>query len=408
MFVDLDGFKRINDTEGHKAGDRLLVLVATRLREVVREVDVVARLGGDEFGIDISDCDNRKLTQICRRILEVVQGPIIVERIEHAVGASIGVAMYPMDGTTAEELLTKADAAMYRIKGDGGGRYAFFDRALDAANKQEVLIESRLRQAIKHDQLELHFQPKLDLATGSITTAEGLMRWRDDELGSVAPGVFVPIAEQTGLIHEFAEIEIARVAELWTAAEAAGIALGRIAINVSTKQLMNDGFARKLLSMIAARGLTAAHLELEVTESVFARNARSVVLELQRLREAGMTIALDDFGTGFSSLNMLRELPLDVVKIDQVFIVELEHSAEARMIVEHLIQIVTGLGKTVVAEGVETEGQLDYLTAARCHMVQGFLVSRPVPAADLLELIAGWRGERGDSFANRDPMQDSK
>ncbi len=394
LFIDLDGFKKVNDTEGHKAGDRLLVIIAERLKECLREVDTIARMGGDEFAVIVSGCDEEKsVSDLCERIIASAIQPIIVDRMEHTVGASIGVALFPDDGQKVEELIMKADSAMYRAKEAGRGRFAFFDDTLNEASRHRVLIESRLRGAIARNELEMHFQPKLDLVNRTVTSAEALIRWTDSQLGSVLPEVFVPIAEETNLIHDFTSIQVDRTADLFAAANSVGVQLDSVAINASAKQLMTDGFAISLLSLLDQRMLPHQFIEIEVTESVFAHDKNMVVQELEILQSAGMKIALDDFGTGFSSLNMLRELPLDVVKIDRSFITEIESSDQARILVQHLISIATTLGKEVVAEGVETEVQLRHLEEANCHYVQGYLISKAKTLEDFLHLLADWQND---------------
>lgn len=396
LFIDLDGFKKVNDTEGHKAGDRLLVVISERLKECLRDVDTIARFGGDEFAVIVPGCEGEKsVSSLCERIISALIKPIVVDRMEHSVGASIGVALFPDDGQQEDELVMKADSAMYRAKEMGRARFAFFDDTLNEANRHRVLVESRLRRALKNGELELHFQPKLRLSDRKVTSAEALLRWTDAELGPVSPDVFVPIAEETNLIHEFTTIQVNRTADLFAAADSIGLVLDHIAINASAKQLMMEGFAISLLSMLDQRGLAHHRIEIEVTESVFAHDKQTVVQELEILQQAGIKIALDDFGTGFSSLNMLRELPLDVVKIDRSFITEIEHSDQARILVQHLISIATTLGKEVVAEGVETEVQMEHLENANCHYVQGYLISKARTLEDLLHLIAEWEGKEG-------------
>ncbi len=394
LFIDLDGFKKVNDTEGHKAGDRLLVIISERLRACLREVDTIARMGGDEFAVIVPGCDDEKsISQLCERIIGSAIQPIVVDRMEHTVGASIGVALFPDDGRKVDELIMKADSAMYRAKEAGRSRFAFFDDTLNEANRHRVLVESRLRGALSRNELMLHFQPKLNLADRSVTSAEALLRWSDDMLGQVPPDIFVPIAEETNLIHDFTAIQVNRTADLVAAADAVGVRLDSVAINASAKQLMTEGFAMALLSMLDQRQLPHGKIEIEVTESVFAHDKQMVVQELEILQAAGIKIALDDFGTGFSSLNMLRELPLDVVKIDRSFVTELETSDQARILVQHLISIATTLGKEVVAEGVETEVQLKHLEEANCHTVQGYLISQALGMEAFLHLLAEWQNE---------------
>ena len=394
LFIDLDGFKKVNDTEGHKAGDRLLCIIAERLQECLRDVDTIARMGGDEFAIILPGCEDEKsVSHLCERIIGAAIRPVVVDRMEHTVGASIGVAVFPDDGQKVEDLIMKADSAMYRAKEAGRSRFAFFDDTLNEASRHRVLVESRLRGALSRGELKLHFQPKLNLADYSVTSAEALIRWTDDVLGDVRPDEFVPIAEETNLIHDFTAVQVDKVAELVAAADAVGVQLDSVAINASAKQLMTEGFAMSLLSMLDQRQLPHRSVEIEVTESVFAHDKELVVQELEILQAAGIKIALDDFGTGFSSLNMLRELPLDIVKIDRSFITEIETSDQARGLMQHLISIATTLGKKVIAEGVETEVQLKHLEDASCHYVQGYLVSQAKTLEDFLHLLADWQNE---------------
>ncbi|MCZ6460233.1 MAG: bifunctional diguanylate cyclase/phosphodiesterase, partial [Gammaproteobacteria bacterium] len=369
-------------------------VISDRLRESLRDVDAIARLGGDEFAVIVPGCDDEKsVSHLCERIIDSIAKPIVVDRMEHSVGASIGVALFPDDGKYVEELVKKADAAMYRAKESGGARFAFFDDTLNEANRHRVLVESRLRGAIKRGELELHFQPILDLKTRAVESAEALLRWTDDELGVVGPDTFVPIAEETNLIHEFTAVQVNQTANLLAAADSAGVKLDHVAINASAKQLMMEGFSLSLLSMLDQRTVPHHNIEIEVTESVFARDTQLVVRELEILQAAGIRIALDDFGTGYSSLNMLRELPLDVIKIDRSFITELETSDQARVLVQHLISIAATLGKQVVAEGVETEVQLQHLIDANCHYAQGYLISKAKPPAEFIKLLADWQSD---------------
>ena len=392
LFLDLDGFKKVNDTEGHEAGDRLLVTIGDRLRNALRPEDTVARLGGDEFAVIVPDCkDEKSVSPLCERILSSLTKPVVVDRMEHRIGASIGVALYPGDGQQIDEIVMKADSAMYRAKEAGGSHYAFFDDDLNEAKRHRVLVETRLRSAIENCDLRIHFQPKLCLKTWRVDSAEALLRWTDDELGEVEPTMFVSIAEETSLVQEFMSIVVDKAARLIAAAERAGTKLETVAVNASPKQLMVEGFALSLLSMLDRHRLRHHLFELEVTETVFARDTAQVVRELELLRTAGMKIALDDFGTGYSSLNMLRELPLDTVKIDRAFITELDTSDEARMLVGHIISIAGKLGMNVVAEGVETDRQLQHLIDMDCHLIQGFLISKALSEDDFIELLRGWQ-----------------
>jgi diguanylate cyclase (GGDEF)-like protein len=392
LFIDLDGFKKVNDTEGHEAGDQLLIRVGERLRGVMRPEDTIARLGGDEFAIIATGCgDDASIETLCERVITSVTGPVVVDRMEHSIGTSIGVARYPADGQSLEEIVMKADSAMYKAKQQGGSRFAFFDDSLKEANNHRILVETRLRNAIKEQRLELHFQPKLNLKTWTVDCAEALLRWRDDDLGDVSPNEFIPIAEDTGLIHDIMPIIVEQTTNLLARAEEQGVLIDSIAINASPKQIMTEGFALSILSLLDLRNTPHEKVEVEVTESVFAQDMSQVLTELHILRMAGIRVALDDFGTGYSSLNMLRELPLDVVKIDRAFITELESSDQARSMLKHLIDIASVLGLKVVAEGVETDTQLQYLHDNECDYVQGWLISKALSNVDFLDTMREWQ-----------------
>ncbi len=389
LFMDLDRFKQVNDTEGHKAGDRLLVMVAHRLRSCLRDEDTVARFGGDEFGVLVSQyTDQAELVTICDRIIQAIRKPIVVDRIEHVVNVSIGAAVFPTDAETADELLMLADAAMYRAKEDPGGNASFFDKTLNEAAHARVVVESRLRNAVRDQILELHFQPKMDLTTGRIPGAEGLLRWEDAELGSVPPAHFVFVAEDTGIIHEFLDICMGEVSKTLRRVIARGMPNYKIAINASPKQLTTGDFSKRFLETCARHDVNPKNLELEFTESVFVRDPMSVTRELSLIRAEGVAIALDDFGTGYSSLNMLRQLPIDVLKIDRSFIKDVGSSREALNLVHHVIDIARVLKKEVVAEGVETGEQFALLKKVGCQFIQGFFVSRPLRSAEFLSFVA--------------------
>ena len=392
LFLDLDGFKKVNDTEGHEAGDRLLVIVADRLREATRPEDTTARLGGDEFAVIASGCaDEESIAALCERIISSITQPVRVDRLEHAIGVSIGVARFPEDGSNLEEIVMKADSAMYSAKGKGGSRFDFFDDSLKEASDHRVLVETRLRSAIKRNELELQFQPKLNVESWTVDSAEALLRWKDEKLGNVSPEMFVGIAEATGLIHEIMPFIVDSTTELLASAEANGVVIDSIALNASPKQIMKEGFALSILSMLDYRNTPHEKIEIEVTENVFTQDMAQVLTELHILRMAGIRVALDDFGTGYSSLNMLRELPLDVVKIDRTFITELETSDQARSMIKHLIDLAGSLGLKVVAEGVETDLQLQQLVDNNCDYIQGWIIARALPAREFLKTVKEWQ-----------------
>lgn len=394
LFLDLDGFKKVNDSAGHEAGDFLLALVAEKLRQVIRPEDTIARIGGDEFAVIASDCSEEKeISNLCERIIKTLTEPVAIEHIEHTIGTSIGIARYPDDGSEVDEILTKADSAMYKAKQEGGSRFAFFDDNLKAINDHRVLMESRLRTAIKEGGLGLFFQPKLGLTDWTINSAEALLRWRDERLGVVSSQEFVNVAEESGMMQDIMPIIIQKTSELLRRSDAEPVPLECIAINASPKQIMTEGFALSILSHLDALQVPHERIEIEVTETVFAPDMQQVLTELHILRMAGIKVALDDFGTGYSSLNMLRDLPLDIVKIDRTFITELEDSKEARSVLKHLIEIAAVLKLEVVAEGVETDLQLQELIENGCDYVQGWFISKALPTSDFLEFVRSWNNQ---------------
>ncbi len=385
LFTDLDRFKQVNDTQGHKAGDELLSIVASRLEANMRDADSVARLGGDEFGILIGKyTDETELVRICKRIMEEVSRPITINRVEHTVDASIGVSIFPKDGTDARGLLMRADAAMYKAKEQVGSAFAFFDDTLNKRTKRRVQIETQLRQALRENELYLSFQPILNLKTEAIECVEGLMRWRGSRW---MPDDFIPVAEETGLIHDFTSVLIRDAIACIAQCAAAGVALSRVAINVSSRQLINEGIAHELLDHISESGGKPAHFEVEITESSFLNDAELVARELNILRDAGMTIALDDFGTGISSLNMLRTWPLDVLKIDKSLLDEMFKSKQTQSLIAKIIEIAQVLHLDVVAEGVETHTQLNELKVMGCDLIQGYVIAKPLQLAELIPAL---------------------
>lgn len=402
LFIDLDRFKQVNDTEGHKAGDRLLLRVAERLYDCLRASDTLARLGGDEFAVIVHRFrEDSEVIALCKRLVSEIGKPVLVDRIEHSVNASIGVSVFPGEGTSVEELLMRADAAMYRAKESGGATFAFFDQQLNEATRERVELESALRKALREDQLEVYFQPKLHLHTGVIDSCEALLRWNHEEFGFVAPNRFIPIAEETGLIHEIGPL-VARSAVLAIdRLRSKGIGIRRVAVNASAKEILVGEFARRFLETLAASGGDPSNFEVEVTESLFIHDTHVVVDELNLLRDAGVIIALDDFGTGFSSLNLLRNLPLDIIKIDRSFVVAIGDSETSRELTRNIIQIARALDKVVVAEGAETHQQIALLRDYGCDFIQGYGVSKALPLDDYIEFMLGFQKARAARAARR-------
>ncbi|CAL8979877.1 putative signaling protein [Rhodoplanes serenus] len=391
MFLDLDRFKVINDTLGHRIGDRLLQEVAQRLRGTVRESDVLARLGGDEFAVVVSPVESRAAIEaMAKRLVETVGRPIEIDGHRICTTVSIGIAVGPQDGRGADELLMAADLALYAVKAERRGTHKFFHAAMTKEVNDRRRIEMELREAIARDQLALHFQPIVDLRSGTVTGFEALTRWHHPEHGLVPPNVFIPVAEDSGLILPLGE---------WALAEACRRAVGwpgalRIAVNLSPVQLYAPDLVDVVERTLAATGLPPERLELEITERVFLDDSDRTMRVLRRLKQAGVRIALDDFGTGYSSLSYLRSFPFDKIKIDRAFVLDLDDGSEHVAIVQAVVQMAGALGMTTTAEGVETERQREVLATLGCDQAQGHLFSPAVPIEAVAPLLAGWTHRR--------------
>jgi len=390
LFLDLDRFKRINDSLGHVIGDRLLQSVARRLFTCVRSSDTVSRQGGDEFVLLLWEETHALDARVtAERILLALREPHRIDQHVLHVTASIGVVMYPEDGTDADTLLKNADFAMYHAKECGRDNYQFFQPDMNARAIDRQSIEADLRHAVARRELLLHYQPKVDLVSGAIVGVEALLRWRHPQRGLLAPGQFIEIAEECGLIVPIGRWvlrEVCRQARAW---QDAGLAAIRIAINVSAVELRAVDFVSSVAESLAATGLQAHHLELELTETFLMQEAKSTVTGVRELRAMGVHLALDDFGTGYSSLSYLQRFPIDTLKIDQSFVRDLATDADDANIVRAVIGMGNSLHMRVIAEGVETRQQLDFLRAQGCPVGQGFYFSRPVPAADFAGLLEG-------------------
>ena len=380
LFVDLDGFKTINDTLGHAAGDELLVQVGERLASCTRQADMVARIGGDEFVVMTQGAGREHAPgTLAEKILERLARPFVLSGREYWMSASIGIAVYPRDATEVGELIRNADVALYQAKAQGRNTYRFFSAAIDTKVHKRLAIESRLRRALDQDELELHYQPKVEAATGRITGAEALLRWKDPDLGRIPPHEFVPIAEESGLIHAIGDWTLRRALAQLASWRERGLAESLVMmVNLSSCQIDADGLREKVTAALWDTTLHPRDLSLEVTESAIMKNERRAVEVLGELKRMGIAIALDDFGTGFSSLNYLKRFPVDTVKIDRSFVRDLAFDPDDAAIVAAILSIARQLDLNVVAEGVETTEQRDFLTERSCPEIQGFLFSPPV------------------------------
>jgi len=401
LCIDLDNFKRINDTLGHGMGDELLRLMASRLREALRATDAVgratpprateedlSRLGGDEFMVllpDIAGADPARL--VAERIVRMITQPMRLGQHEVLVTPSIGIAMYPADGEDHETLVKNADLAMYFSKRTGPGTFTFFDPTMNDGALKRLTVEGRLRKAIANDELSLHFQPQFNLSTGLICGMEALLRWNNPELGAVPPSEFIPVAEETGLIHPIGEWVLRAACAEAKAWRDEGLPVARVAVNVSGLQLSERGFADLVRAVLHETGLPPELLELEITETVVMQNRAWTETVLRDLKTIGVEIAIDDFGTGYSSFARLREFPIDRVKIDRCFVSHVHQNGEDHAIASAIIAMAKTLKLEVVAEGVEDFAQLMILQDEHCTMAQGFLLGRPLPSAEAQLLL---------------------
>ena len=387
MIFDLDDFKLINSTLGDTAGDLLLTNVAARLRDCVREVDSVARVGSDEFGVIAVVASPERADQVAGRITAAIAAPHAIDGQHVTLSSSAGIALAPNDGIDPDGLIRNAQLALIRARSEGHGNRCFFEAGMNTRAQARRLLESGLRDALSAGQFELFYQPLFDLAGSAVTGCEALLRWRHPERGPVSPAEFIPVAEEIGLIVPLGAWVLRQACM-----EAAGWPNGlRIAINVSTIQLRSHGLVETVMAALAESGLSADRLELEITESVLLSDDSATLELLHKLRRLGVRISLDDFGTGYSSLSYLRTFPFDKIKIDRSFLQELCSSQATMVIVSALINLATGLGMMVTAEGVETQDQLDWLRSAGCTEAQGYLISRPLSTANLRSFVSDRR-----------------
>ncbi|HMW23246.1 MAG TPA: EAL domain-containing protein [Burkholderiaceae bacterium] len=391
MCLDLDGFKNVNDTLGHATGDVLLTEVGKRLREAVGNgrSDVVARLGGDEFAVLLRTATTEAdVAAVAQSILDAMRQPCITQGAEIPVRASIGIARFPEDGLSVDEMMQHADLALYDAKAHATGSLRFFAQRMGEQVRRRLILERDLREALERKQLHLYFQPKVDLTTWRVLGFEALLRWTHPEHGEIPPAEFIPVAEEAGLIlaiGEWALLEACVHAARWPDDL-------QVAVNISPVQVMAQNLPDSVQSALRVSGLPAHRLELEITESVFINESRGTVGRLHALRRLGVSIALDDFGTGYSSLAYLRRFPFDTLKIDRAFVRELLVSRDARAIVRNILALAKALRMTTVAEGVEEPAQVKVLEAEGCDIVQGFYVAKPLPANEVLHFAMTWTG----------------
>lgn len=390
LYLDIDRFKAVNDTFGHEAGDSLLKSVAHRFGRLIRESDTVARMGGDEFTLILMNAGvPREIARVAETILESFKEPFVVSGHEVSVSASIGIALFPdEDGMSdAGAMLRKADTAMYRVKASGKNGYRFFSAEMTVATLQRLVLENDLRKAMDNGEFVVHYQPRVNCLTGGPTGMEALVRWRRGGGTLVSPAEFIPLAEETGLIVPIGEWVLRTACAQTKEWLDRGLPPLRVSVNISARQFRDPGLIAMIERTLAETGLQAGYLELELTEGLAMENVKETIATLRVLDDMGVAIAIDDFGTGYSSLSYLKRLPLRYLKIDQSFIREVTTDADDAAIAKMIIEMGRTLQLSVVAEGVETSGQLDFLRRLGCHEAQGYLFSKPVSAAEFAAMF---------------------
>ena len=381
LLIDLDRFKHINETLGHRVGDTLLQTLAARLREHMRSADTLARVGGDEFVLLLeNDVSLLAISSFARKVLSLLSEQVLVDDNPLYVTASIGISLFPNDGNTADDLLRHADVALYKAKDQGRNGFQFFEAEMTTYAYDNLLLESALRVAVSRNQFRVHYQPQVNLANGELCGVEALVRWQHPVLGLIPPGQFIPLAEAAGVIGMIGEWVLRESCRQMMAWEAQGFHMPRVSVNLSVQQINRDTLLPMVTVILRESGLSSDRLELEVTESMIMRQADMACGVLDDLLELGVKLAIDDFGTGYSSLAYLNKLPLHRLKIDQSFVRGIGRDKNADAIVRAIIALARSLGLETVAEGVEEQSQADFLARELCDVCQGFLFSRPVEA----------------------------
>lgn len=389
LFIDLDQFKKINDTQGHAIGDRFLIQAANRLRACVRDGDTTARLGGDEFLVILTELDNINFAEVvAEKVLAAFARPFTVEGHEYYITASIGITLHPHDGAEPHTLLRNADAAMYQAKHDGRNTYRFFTQTMNDRALKRLDIESQLRHALENDELDMHFHSFHDVATGETVGGEALMRWHNEVLGDVSPDDFIPLAEEIGLIVPMGEWITTKVCEQAAEWQEQGMQLRYLSFNLSPRQLRDDDYVKVLTDALQSSHVCADVLMLEVTEQLFMEDIPQIQRKLAMLKELGVSLAIDDFGMGYSSLGYLKRFSFDVLKIDRGFMNGVPQRAEDAALTSAMIVLAHSLDLKVIGEGVETKEQLDFLKTRNCDMAQGYYFDKPASREDFAKLLS--------------------
>jgi diguanylate cyclase (GGDEF)-like protein/PAS domain S-box-containing protein len=390
MFIDLDRFKLVNDTHGHAEGDELLRNVALRLRNCIRGGDTLARQGGDEFTALLTELHSEAdATVIANKIVADFKTPYIVAGDEFRATASIGIAIYPGDGESADTLISNADIAMYKVKGNGKNGFQLYSPAINAGYQERLILENELRQALRNDEFELYFQPQVNVSSRRIVGLEALLRWRHPVHGLLNPGGFIELAEETGLIVSITDWVLIEACTCMAGWRASGFKDLRLAVNFSPSEFERDDVVERICTQIDRYGIPAENFEIEITENMLLSETVGVVEKMRQLRNRGIRIAIDDFGTRYSSLNYLRSLPVSAIKIDQSFVRDLSGKQGTSPIISAIVGIAQGFGLHLLAEGVESEEQLNILSSLGCEEMQGYLFSRPVPAGEIKDILTG-------------------
>lgn len=387
LLLDLDNFKAVNDHLGHHCGDALLAMVAQRLFNLLGEQDIVCRMGGDEFALVLQRPDIQALPLIADSITKLFAEPFVIENQELSITCSLGISIYPDDAPDQNTLVRYADTAMYQAKLGGKNTFLFFTREMSRALQRRAALEKGLRNAIAANELVLNFQPQYDLHTLKLVGAEALLRWYSEELGTISPIEFIPIAEESGLITPIGEWVLQAACNQMAEWHQLGLQLPVMSINFSAKQLRAPNLAQHILTVVAQAQIDPRLIEIELTESIMMENLHSLIEDFSTLQAKGIKLAIDDFGTGYSSMAYLKRLPLDRIKIDRAFVRDLPHNANDREIVAAMIAMAHNLGLFVTAEGVEQKNQADFLREVGCDTVQGFYFGKPMPANDLQTLL---------------------
>lgn len=395
MFIDLDGFKLVNDTLGHDVGDMLLCEAADRLNTCIRSGDTVARLGGDEFTVIMPNLvDPRHTPLLAQRILDELAKPFVLGGQEAFVSASIGITIFPDDAEDAVGLLKNADTAMYRAKEQGKANYQFYTADLNQEVKERLTIKTGLQKALERDEFVLHYQPKLDVETGDITSCEALMRWQTQDMGVVSPARFIPVLEETGQVVEVGAWALKTACLQHNAWREAGLPAVRIAVNLSARQLRELSFVDLVTDILNETKVEPEGIEIEITESMLMSDAQRAVVTLRTLSGLGLHIAMDDFGTGYSSLSYLKRFPIDTIKIDRSFVADITTSQDDAEIIRTIITMGQTLNRGVVAEGVETQDQFNLLRSYDCDVIQGYFISPPLPGDKFTKFHKDWTAKQ--------------